>query len=297
MKNSSQQKYFIWFINGGLGKNVAATALVKSIQKTHPDRKLVIVCSWPQIFLNNPNVDRVYNLNNIPHFYEDYIEDKDIIICNQEPYNQTGHVTKQKHLLENWCDLLGIEYQNQQPQLFYNYAELKSYQPIQSSKPSLILQTSGGPLNDKKVYNWTRDVPIEFAELIVQKYSTEYDIIQITRPNGYRLEHPSVSIINQEMSNLNLFALLQNTNKRILIDSCLQHAAAALNLPSTVLWVGTSPSVFGYDIHKNIVAGLSKKANQLIDSALFDYEFANNEYQCPYMNVNQIFSKEALNNL
>ena len=55
--------------------------------------------------------------------------------------------------------------------------------------------------------------------------------------------------------------------------------------------------MFGYDIHKNIVAGLSKKANQLIDSALFDYEFANNEYQCPYMNVNQIFSQEALNNL
>jgi hypothetical protein len=26
-----------------------------------------------------------------------------------EPYNQTGHITKQKHLLENWCDLLGID--------------------------------------------------------------------------------------------------------------------------------------------------------------------------------------------
>ena len=73
MQNSSKEKYFVWFIHGGLGKNVAATALVKSIKKTHPNRKLIIVCSWPQVFLNNPNIDRVYSAGNIPHFYEDYI--------------------------------------------------------------------------------------------------------------------------------------------------------------------------------------------------------------------------------
>jgi len=34
----------------------------------------------------------------------------------------------------------------------------------------------------------------------------------------------------------------------------LQHASAAMKLPSTVLWVGTSPETFGYEIHDNIVA-------------------------------------------
>jgi len=295
MTNSFQEKYFIWFINGGLGKNVAATALIDSIKQTYFDRKLIVVCSWPQIFLNNPNIDRVYNQGNIPHFYEDYVEGKDIIICNQEPYNQTGHVTKQKHLLESWCELLGIKYTNQHPQLFYNYAELKSYQHFPSNKPTLILQTSGGPFDDKASYNWTRDIPPEFAELIVKKYTEEYNIIQITRPNGYKLNN--VNIVNESLTNLNLFSMLFNSSKRILIDSCLQHAAAALNLPSSVLWIGTSPTLFGYKLHKNLIAGLPEKANQLIDSALFDYQFAKNEYQCPYMNVDQIFSQETLNNL
>tara|TARA_R110000782_G_C14478890_1_gene375715 strand:+ start:49 stop:186 length:138 start_codon:yes stop_codon:yes gene_type:complete len=45
MKSISQERYFIWFIQGGLGKNVAATALVKSIKKTYSDRKLIVVCS------------------------------------------------------------------------------------------------------------------------------------------------------------------------------------------------------------------------------------------------------------
>ena len=297
MQNSSKKKYFIWFIQGGLGKNVAATALVKSIKKSYPDRELIIVCSWPQVFLNNPNIDRVYNANNIPHFYEDYIEGKDIIVCNQEPYNQTGHVTKQQHVLKSWCELLGIEYTNQQPQLFYNYAEQKKFQHQPSPKPVLLIHTGGGPTDDEAEYNWTRDIPMEFASSIVDKYSKTHNIIQVTRPKGYKLQHSSVKIIDTPMANLNLFSLLQNSNKRVLIDSCLQHAAAAMNLPSTVLWIGTSPTLFGYSQHQNIVAGLNKRANQLIDSTLFDYQFTQNEYQCPYMDVDEIFSQEVLNKI
>jgi hypothetical protein len=55
------------------------------------------------------------------------------------------------------------------------------------------------------------------------------------------------------------FIILLKSEKRLLIDSCLQHAAAAFNLPSTVCWVGTSPEVFGYEIHKNILPNKEKQ--------------------------------------
>ena len=74
----------------------------------------------------------------------------------------------------------------------------------------------------------------------------------------------------------------------------LQHAAAALKLQSTVLWVGTSPTVFGYSSHKNIIAKLPKKANQLIGSYLFDYQFENNMHECPYMDVKDMFNIEEI---
>ena len=297
MTKLSTEKYFVWQIQGGLGKNVAATSLLKSIKETYPDRKLIVVCSWPQIFLNNPHIDRVYTLGNHPYFYEDYIENKDVIVCNQEPYNQTGHITKKQHVLQSWCELLGIEYKNQLPQLFYNYAEQKAYQQEPSPKPILLIHTSGGPSNDNVAYNWTRDIPMEFASAIVDKYSSTHNIVQVTREKGYKLNHPSVKIVDGPMTNLNLFSLLQNSDKRILIDSCLQHVAAAMNLPSTVLWVGTSPTLFGYKQHNNIVANLPKRANQLIDSSLFDYQFSENAYQCPYMDVKEIFTEETLNNI
>ena len=60
LKPITGEKYFIWHIQGGLGKNIAGTALIKDIKAKYPDRKLIMVTSWPEVFLNNPDVDRVY---------------------------------------------------------------------------------------------------------------------------------------------------------------------------------------------------------------------------------------------
>ena len=289
----NNEKYIIWHIQGGLGKNIAATALCNDLKQQYKDRKLIMVVSYPEAFLSNPVVDRVYALGQSPYFYQDYIEGKDIILFRHEPYNQTAHVTKKQHLIHNWCDLLGIEYKNQQPVLFPNYPQRMTIGIWQRPKPVMVIQTGGGPMQGQKFsYSWTRDMPIEVAQEIINKYSQQYHIIQVTRPDGYQLQ--GVERIDGVLSNMELFSLLVTSQKRILIDSCLQHAAAALKLQSTVLWVGTSPTVFGYSSHKNIIAKLPKKANQLIGSYLFDYQFENNMHECPYMDVKDMFNIEEI---
>lgn len=292
-KPTTGEKYFIWHIQGGLGKNVAGSALVKTIKETYPDRKLIMVTSWPEVYLNNPDVDRVFQLGQSPYFYEDYIEGKDVIISKHEPYHQTDHITKKKHLLENWCDLMGLKYTGQLPVILPNYPQGMLLGLWQRSKPIMVIQTCGGPMEGQKYsYSWTRDIPIEVAQEIVKKFSQQYHIIQITRPDGYQLE--GVERVDQKMSNIELFSLLVASKKRVLIDSSLQHAAAALDKKSTVLWVGTSPKVFGYSLHKNLEAKLPKRANQLIGSYTFDYQFENNMHECPYMNLNDIFSIDTI---
>ena len=59
-------------------------------------------------------------------------------------------------------------------------------------------------------------------------------------------------------------------------------------------WIGTSPKIFGYKLHKNICAEIPSKANQLINSYMFDFNFDNNTHECPYMSINEMFK---LNNL
>jgi hypothetical protein len=292
VQNTPTEKYLIWHIQGGLGKNIAGTALIKDLTEFYSDRKLVMVVSYPEVFLNNPFIHRVYQLGQAPYFYENYIENKDVLIFKHEPYNQTGHITKTKHLIENWCDLLGIKYNNQQPSIFVNYVQKMTTGLWERNKPLMILQTTGGPANQQYSYSWSRDMPIEIAEALVDKYKNEYHIIQVTRSDGYALDN--VERVDQSLSNMELFALLIKSKKRILIDSCLQHAAAAFSLPSTVLWIGTSPIVFGYDLHKNITAKLTHRANQLIGSYLFDYQFENNPHECPYIDVRDIFNIEDI---
>jgi len=58
--NNMDNKFLVWHIEGGLGKNVAATALLPAIAKQYKTRKIIVVASYPEVFLNNPNVHRVY---------------------------------------------------------------------------------------------------------------------------------------------------------------------------------------------------------------------------------------------
>ena len=289
-----KEKYLVWHIQGGLGKNIAGTALIRDLKEFYFDRKLIMVVSYPEVFLNNPNIDRVYQIGQAPYFYQDYIENKDVIVFKHEPYDQTGHITKKKHLIENWCDLLGIKFTNQQPEIHVNYIQKMTTGLWKRDKPVMVLQTNGGPANQQYSYSWTRDMPIEVAEELVNRYKSEYHIVQITRADGYPLD--GVERVDRILSNMELFALLVESKKRILIDSCLQHAAAAFKLPSMVLWIGTSPIVFGYDLHRNIIAKLTARANQLIGSYLFDYQFENNAHECPYIDVKDIFDLDEIFN-
>jgi len=290
-----QEKYLVWHIEGGLGKNIAATALCQSIKQYYPDRKLIMVVSHPEVFLNNPYIDRVYFVGNKSYFYDDYIHEKDTLIFKQEPYNQTDHILKRKHLIHNWCDILGIEYKGQQPQVYVNMAQKMTTGLWKRNKPVMVIQTNGGPLNQQKYnYSWSRDIPFDVAQEIVNNYKKDYHIFQVTRPDSQKLD--GVEVIDKPLANMELFALLVEAKKRLLIDSCLQHAAASFKLPSTVLWIGTSPTVFGYDLHDNIIANPPQGKVKLIDSYMFDYNLDGILHECPYIDHNEMFNLDNIYN-
>ena len=287
------KKYLIWHIQGGLGKNVAATALCSDLKKAYPDRELIVSVSWPEIWLNNPNVDRVYHMGHHPHFYEDYVHNKDTLIFRHEPYHQSGHIHRKSHLLESWCELMNIKYKKQQPQIIINYAQQGLVGMWNREKPVMILQTNGGPFTGQKLpYNWPRDMPIELAMDIANKFKNDYHILHVCRQDSVKLE--GVERVDKPLSNLELFAMLGVSKKRVLIDSCLQHAAAAFKLPSTVIWIATSPKVFGYELHNNVTPKYKKKASQMIGSYLFDFQFENNLHECIYNSYNEMFDTKNI---
>ncbi len=292
----AKEKYAVFHLEGGLGKHVAATAVAKCINNNHPDRKLIVVCAWPELFINLDFVWQVYRIGVTPNFYTNFINEKDTLIFKGEPYFTTEHIHKKKHLIENWCNMHGLVYNSEYPQLSFNFRQIQIGSRMwQREKPILLLHTNGGAFKDQPyAYAWTRDMPPHVAEMVARHFSETHHVIQVCRGEENFIPVEGIEYVTQPLSNMELFALVAASSKRLLIDSCLQHVAAAMQLPSSVLWIGTSPKLFGYNIHNNFVADDPQIAS-LPDSYLFDYNFQGSIHECPYY-TNDIFRVEEIIN-
>jgi hypothetical protein len=276
-------KYVIAQCQGGLGKHILFTAFLQVLQKKHPTSKIIAVVAWPELFANLPFVHRVFPLGNTQYFHSEYIENQNSMIYAQEPYFWHTHINKTHPLIETWCLMYGLEYGGEKPYLKLNPEQKKAiknfYEPKFEGKPLLLMQTNGGLFNSERPHSWSRDMPYDVACKVADHFRKTHFIMQVSRPAAQKI--PDVFVRNEPLSNIELVGLLELTDKRLLIDSSLQHAAAAFNLPSTVLWNATSPVIFGHDLHTNIQAK-EKPVKPLPGSYLFDYAFDGNENEFPY---------------
>jgi hypothetical protein len=275
-----KNQYCVFDVKGGLGKNIAATAVAQCICNNFPDLKLIVVASWPDIWVHLPFVHRVYQHGNTRYFYQEYIEDKESIIFAGEPYFCSDHINKKLPLIETWCKHYNLNFNQEKPILVINPQQRRKIRHFyQFDKPIFLIHTNGGFYHREHPYSWARDMPHNVAVKISEHFSNDYQIVQVARQNSPHIEN--AFCIDNPIPNMELIGLLELTNKRFLIDSCLQHAAAALQLPSTVLWNATSPTIFGYSIHDNVET-LYKPSIQLPNSYLFDYDFEGDSSEYPY---------------
>lgn len=293
-----KESYSIFHLTGGLGKHIAATAVAKCIKNNYPHRKLIVVCVYTDIFMNLPFVDRVYQLGNTNYFYQNYIENKDSLIFHNEPYFTTDHIHKRLPLIQTWCKMYGLEYRGEEPELIFNALQKKISKDVwvKNEKPVMVLHTNGGLITpDAKPYMWARDMPFDIAQQIVDKYHKKYTIYQCTKVNSPKCINANIIEFSAEnkLSTLEFLSIILHSDKRVLIDSSLQHAAAALKLPSVVLWNGTSPKVFGYDIHKNIET-IKPHNFKLPGSYLFDFDFMGVEHEYPFGENEDIFDIDEI---
>ena len=74
---ADKDNYVIFNPEGGLGKIIASTAVVRCIEAKYPDYKIIVLTPWPEVFLNNPRVHKVFKSGMTPYFYRDYLEGRE----------------------------------------------------------------------------------------------------------------------------------------------------------------------------------------------------------------------------
>lgn len=243
------EKYLILQIEGGIGKNVVATSVVRAASKQYQDRKIIVLTAHPDIWLCNPRVYKVLEFGKTPYFFQDYIQNKDTILMLQEPYRNEDYIYKRKHLSQIWCEMYNIKWDGEKPELYFTNLEYDFVQTlINKQQPIFLIQAFGGAQGQPHKYSWARDLPPQIAQQVVDEMKKNYRVIQIRRDDQIALTGCEYLSLNPRQ----LAMAIMLSDKRLFIDSYMQHAAASLGLSSTVVWVVNSPNVLGYDIHKNI---------------------------------------------
>jgi len=282
----------IFQVDGGIGKSVMATAVCKAIKTQYPKSKLIVITGYPEVFLCNPNVDRVYNHNGLSYFYEENIEDQDVKMMVHNPYLESDFVMQRGHVIKVWCEMFGIKYNGELPELFINSREQSFFvnQFGKFEKPIFLIQTSGGAPNQPNKYSWTRDIPIGIAQQIVNHFAKDYHVLHIRRDDQLALQNTT-----QVKADFRAIAvLILMSSKRLFIDSFAQHTAAALGKPSVVTWIGNIPGQFGYDLHTNIVAHPPTIKPELRHSVFSKYDISGQPIGFPYNSEYEIFNAKDI---
>lgn len=219
-----ENKGTVIHLNGGLGKCIIFTSVAKCYKEQFPEEELIVISGYPEVFVNNPNIDGNYSFN-VPKLWKNYYGNEDYLVIAQDPYLEDDWIKNRKiHLAEIWCDMLGCEYTHNLPELFFSGPEVEELQQIiQVDKPLLVVQSTGGANPASR--SWTRNPAKAELEEYLDRYQESYFIAHLCQP-----ETPVLRNVHQRVDNLNrrqAMCLIYYAQEFMGIDSFGMHARAA----------------------------------------------------------------------
>jgi hypothetical protein len=274
-------KKVIFIVDGGIGKNIMATALLPGLKEKY-DLPVIVVTAWPGVYSNNSNIETVYRFGETNYFYDHYIRDKEFVIIKSEPYLHPDYIRQKRHLIDVWCEQIEVENKSK-PEVFLDeqlMTSVKNRINYNEDKPILAMHIHGGPINANAI-SWPRQIQQATANEIANNLKKKYRIFQIALNGQPAIEDTEPFVGNNVRE---VFALLKLSQKRLLIDSFPMHASAALELPSVVVWGPTNPELLGYSMHHNIVPEnlCPQPFCHRPNSYLYDIIPGGEPWTCPY---------------
>ena len=246
-----------YIIEGGIGKQVAFTAIIDALVKKDKD-KIQVYSPYVDIFGGNTNVKYALESNTI------HIQDKRILdsqnICYCEPY-KTNFIKGEYHIIQSFCKLFGVKYEEKmRPRMFTDHYR-KDAKVIAGDDNFIVVQFSGGqapagfnPSNHYNSNDPTRNYHPFLAQKVVDLLREKYEDLKIlnfslpNEPNYKETEKPDLMPFAQWHEILKL----PNCKGFISVDSCLNHFARSAGRKGVVIWGGTRWTQFGYKQNINV---------------------------------------------
>lgn len=235
MKPTTKSTNLLLHINGGLGKVIMASAVIRSYKKAYPNSKIIVVSGYPEVFVNNPDVYKNFPYQT-PYLWQDYYGNPDWKVSAHDPYMEDSWIkNERKHLITTWCNLLEVPCSQHSPLLFFSSPEVDELQAmVRVDKPLIVVQSTGGAHPASR--SWTRNPPLSEFDDYLGTFMETHFILHLCLN-----ETPVLKNCHQRVDNLNrrqAMALVHYAAEFIGIDSYGMHARMANPLagPTTIFF-------------------------------------------------------------
>lgn len=260
-------------LSGGVGKHIAFTSILPLLKNKYEN--IYITSAYNDLFFGNPYITQI-NPNMDKEFYRKVILKDSTMIVMNDPYDEPSFIKKEKHLLEVWGEMCGIEVKDGmslKPEIYMHENEKftvdKVVNEIKDSTKSkfILIQLNGGQsphhfeqnhMQEFSFFNEgsKRHYPFDYYRELILSLKKKYPDHTILRyglmnePLPYEVGK-MVATMQPAVHYKNYFWLAKEADGIVCIDSSLQHIAAGVR-PAVVIWGDTRPEHFGYSIHHNL---------------------------------------------
>lgn len=261
-------------VDGGLGKHVMFTAILKEFKEKKSYDEIYVISSYFDVFKSCSVVTDAFPPMQ-GTLYQELVLDSDCDIYWKEPYSNQRFIKKECHLFDAWAEELGFKLSKQADEYVPNIDKIEEEFPNvlflvedkikELNDDFIIVQFNGGqsplsPMVDEK----GNQVPYnDKQESIKRNYFKGQEII-----NSLKDKYPNTTIVHFALPNeptyensiklqlpyLAYRLLAKNAKAVISTDSALQHLSTGVNNNVTVIWGETRPEHFGYKVNQNIAA-------------------------------------------
>lgn len=223
-EDKNPHKNLVLHIQGGLGKVILATAVIRSYKIAYPKSKVIVVSAYPEVFFNNPDVHRYFHFNT-PYLWRDYYGNPEWNVYAHDPYMTKEWIKNYSiHLTDIWASELGVPGVQQEPLLFFSGPEVEELQTmIKTDKPLICVQSTGG--SQASARSWTRNPPPKEFDEYLGNFKENYFIAHICLPETPHLQNVHQRI--ETMSKRQAMCLMYYANVVIGIDSYAMHSRVA----------------------------------------------------------------------
>ena len=246
-----------YIVEGGIGKQVAFTAIIDALVKKDKE-KIQVHSPYVDIFGGNTNVKYALDSNSIHLQDKRILDSQNIFHC--EPY-KTNFIKGEYHIIQSFCKLFGVKYDEKMRPKMYTDHYKNDAKKIAGDDNFIVVQFSGGqapagfnPSNSYNSNDPTRNYHPHLAQKVVNLIKEKYEnlkILNFSLPNEPNYEQ---TVKPKLMPFAQWHEILKLTNCKgfISVDSCLNHFARSVGRKGVVIWGGTRWIQFGYKENINV---------------------------------------------